>query len=100
MFQFYCVNFQGLIQYFAWRLQWKIPFISTVHYIWQFDLDFKEFKELFGSFFIFLTQRRKIGGKPQAKTQAKLLPSQACEPELRPSDPSNSAAVQPSPAVT
>ena len=48
----------------------SIYFHCTLHL--AFYLDFKEFRELFGSFFIFLNQRRKIGGKIQAKIQAKL----------------------------
>ena len=52
----------------------------------------------FGTFSHFLWK----GGKSrlEQRTQANPSPSQACEPELRPSEPSSSATKQPSPTFT
>ena len=40
----------------------------------------------------------RLEQRPKPKPEPS-LPSQACEPELRPNEPSSSAAVQPSPVV-
>ena len=55
-----------------------------------------------GPMVLFFWKRRvnsRLEQRTQAKTQAK-LPSKACEPEFRPSEPSSSAAEKPSPVVT
>ena len=56
--QFYCANFQGLNQYFAWRLHWKIPLISTIDILHQLGVKLRTFLELFLNF----SKRRESQG--------------------------------------
>ena len=52
------------------------------------------------SFKHFLNQKEKLAAKLGGTKESSQNPSQACEPEVRPSEPPCSAAEQPSPVVT